>query len=560
MCIRDRYQRRVRGPKMGGTRHQKPKVGLKAELRNARETKHLIYNTNTSAAPPQLAQSSNSIVWDLKYRKPKGSDQHKIEAGPSVVERLLRDKLQSKIGGACSHSELLKMFRHFDKDGSGEIELSEFKKMMSGFNVTLTHPAARAMFRKYDLGGDGSISFEEFKKAVMLEQNPSDPNPPLVCPADFGPREIDYMAKGGGRGLEITRINWHTGKIDATPDMVEKVLRQKLNERTGVGANFELRRAWNLFDRDGSKRITIDELEKVLKSFNLNLSNRRLREFFARYDVDGDGSIDQVEFEAGVLNGKFPKKGRVRNFAGSEDLTRRPSSAQGRIGPALKTGGLTMQNRSGMYSGNTPEAIERTLRSKLGERSTDRACHELHRIWQHYDKDFDHRVDISEFRQILVSFNIHPSDDCLRKMFQRYDGNDDGLIERDEFENAILNGVLPKGNAPTPKPSARTNRSLTSQGFHNEQEARKAQNQMLQAQRGKLEAQARETMALLHQAREVNSRVMHMQESMGGRRSSRRSHGSHRRSSMPQSRTAPGPYLMPLERSSPTLRNHQFMK
>eukprot|EP00658_Telonema_sp_P-2_P069569 TRINITY_DN5889_c0_g1_i1.p1 TRINITY_DN5889_c0_g1~~TRINITY_DN5889_c0_g1_i1.p1 ORF type:complete len:472 (-),score=135.44 TRINITY_DN5889_c0_g1_i1:75-1490(-) len=430
MCIRDRGG----APKMN-------KVGLKVELRNARNTKHLLYGTKRHVQPPALSKSSNSIIWDLNYKKPKGADQHKIEATPNVVERLLRDKLHSRIAGSCSHSELLRLFRHFDKDGSGEIDIHEFKKMMSAFNINLTHPAARVMFAKYDVGGDGTISFQEFKKAVMHQQDPTAPDPPAVCPADFGPSIIDHYSKGGGRGLEITRIDWHTGKIDCAPDMVEKVLRQKLGERTGVGANFELRRAWNLFDRDGSKRITINELDQVLKAFNLNLSRRRLREFFDRYDVNGDGTIDQTEFEAGVLNGKFPKKGRLRQYAGTEDQTRRPQTAQGNIGPALKCGGLTMQ-MNGVFHGNSPEAIERTLRTKLRERSTDRACHELHRIWQHYDKDFDHRVDINEFRQILVAFNIHPSDSCLRQMFDRYDANQDGLVERDEFEHAVLNGCL----------------------------------------------------------------------------------------------------------------------
>ena len=73
------------------------------------------------------------------------------------------------------------------------------------------------------------------------------------------------------------------------------------------------------------------------------------------------------------------------------------------MGPLLKTGGLFQQTRAGMYDGDTPELIERTLRGKLRERSIDRPQYELHRIWQQYDKDFDRRVDINEFRQVRVS-------------------------------------------------------------------------------------------------------------------------------------------------------------
>jgi len=179
--------------------------------------------------------------------------------------------------------------------------------------------------------------------------------------------------------MEITEIDWHTGKINANPAHIEKVLRQKLQERTGVAANVELRRSWKLFDPDGSKQISIDEFEQVLRSFNLNLTRKRLREMFDRYDVNGNGFIDQAEFEAGVLNGRLPRPGeslKKRQFAGDQDQEEAHTS-RGKMGPLLKTGGLFQQTRAGMYDGDTPELIERTLRNKLMESSIDRPQHEL---------------------------------------------------------------------------------------------------------------------------------------------------------------------------------------
>lgn len=504
---------------------KKPRVGLKAELRNARETKHLLYATNTHAQAPVLDKSSNSIVWDLKYTKPRGADQHKIDAPPNVIERLLRDKVNLRMGGSCAHAELLRLFRHYDKDGSGQIELDEFKKMMSAFNILLTHKAAKGMFQKYDTGGDGTISFQEFKKAVMLQKDPREPDPVPVCPGDFGPKEIDHMTKAGGRGMEITEIDWHTGKINASPAHIEKVLRQKLQERTGVAANVELRRSWKLFDPDGSKQISIQEFEQVLKSFNLNLTNKKLREMFDRYDVNGNGFIDQAEFEAGVLNGRLPRRGELgaRSFAGNQDLTDQSAhTSRGKMGPLLKTGGLFLQTRAGLYEGDTPEAIERTLRTKLRERSVDSPHHELHRIWQHYDKDFDHRVDINEFRQVLVAFNIHPSEQCLQRLFDRYSEKGNGLVERQVFEDAVLNGNMPKGGLARAA-GRRSARSKTSMALRGHMDAQADQQGMLKMQQTKLESQARETLDLLKQAKAVNTRVLQMQDSLEGRRSSRSS-------------------------------------
>merc|ERR1711988_1462075 len=226
-----------------------------------------------------------------------------------------------------------------------------------------------------------------------------------------------------------------------------------------MASNHELRRAWNLIAKDGSKRICLDELDSVLKSFNISLSRRKLKEFFGRFDVNGDGTIDQAEFENGIIHGKFPKKlDHSRQYAGREDTDPRPDTAKGKVSRALRNGGITGVDLTGHVSTQTKaEEIERTLRVKLRERSEGRSCHELHRIWQQYDKDFDHRVDINEFKQILVAFNIHPSDGLLRSLFRRYDSNDDGLVERAEFENAVLNGIIPKSSKPQ--------RAHSSQGF-----------------------------------------------------------------------------------------------
>ena len=127
---------------------------------------------------PVLGKSSNSIVWDLKFKKPKGADQHKIETSPDIVERLLRclPQMRAEIaatGIMCTcgwrvpaHMQsycafpgtttkvrlrflsrsmtdrslrALQPLRWLLADGSGPIELSEFKKMMAAFNINLTH-------------------------------------------------------------------------------------------------------------------------------------------------------------------------------------------------------------------------------------------------------------------------------------------------------------------------------------------------------------------------------------------------------------------------------------
>jgi len=442
-----------------------------------------------------------SIVGDLTYVRPKGHDEFKIQAPPLAIERLIRTKLEGRIVGSTSHGELLRLFRHFDRDGSGQIDLQEFKKMMSAFNIKLTDDAAKRMFEQYDRSGDGTISYDEFKAQVMQESHLKKHR---VATTDSGPQDVDYMLKGGGRGLELTNIDWSSGKVESNPLLIERVLRQKLVERTGQASKHELRRAWNLIDKDSMKRLGLEDINMFLKLFNISLTRQKLKDLFARYDVNGEGLIDLASFEGGVLHGRFPKKGHV-NIPSYEDenIDTRPDTTRGRVSRALRNGGITGVDLSGHVSVKTkPEEIERTLRVKLRERSDGRSCHELHRIWMQYDKDFDHRVDINEFKQILVAFNIHPADAMLRSLFKRYDSNSDGLIERAEFENAILNGIIP--NSGQNKVRAATSLGLNSSRHQNLDEN-------LFHERSKLESHARDTLEMLQAAKAANSRVLNLQ-------------------------------------------------
>lgn len=54
----------------------------------------------------------------------------------------------------------------------------------------------------------------------------------------------------------------------------------------------ELRRAFQVFDRDNSGTISTEELRDVLKSVGENLTEPELDEMMRQVDVDGSGTID----------------------------------------------------------------------------------------------------------------------------------------------------------------------------------------------------------------------------------------------------------------------------
>ena len=64
-----------------------------------------------------------------------------------------------------------------------------------------------------------------------------------------------------------------------------------------TNAEDELRKAFEVFDKDGSGTIDSDELRQVLRTMGENLTEAEIEELIQQADRDGNGSID-CEFSA----------------------------------------------------------------------------------------------------------------------------------------------------------------------------------------------------------------------------------------------------------------------
>jgi Ca2+-binding EF-hand superfamily protein len=58
---------------------------------------------------------------------------------------------------------------------------------------------------------------------------------------------------------------------------------------------------------------------------------------------------------------------------------------------------------------------------------------EIFRVFTSFDTDANGLVDEGEFRRILETLGENPSDEVLSLEFAVIDGNDDGLVEFQEF-------------------------------------------------------------------------------------------------------------------------------
>ncbi|CAF1260260.1 unnamed protein product [Didymodactylos carnosus] len=63
-------------------------------------------------------------------------------------------------------------------------------------------------------------------------------------------------------------------------------------------------RVFNLLDLDRSGSISIDELQRFFKIFNLNCTNTFLKELIKQYDENNNGKLDKTEWYQLITSGR----------------------------------------------------------------------------------------------------------------------------------------------------------------------------------------------------------------------------------------------------------------
>ncbi|KAI3975347.1 hypothetical protein MKX01_018789 [Papaver californicum] len=137
----------------------------------------------------------------------------------------------------------------------------------------------------------------------------------------------------------------------------------------------EFQEAFCLFDKDGDGCITIDELATVIRSMDQNPTEEELQEMMREVDVNGNGTIEFVEF----LN----IMGRKMKEADAED----------ELKEAFK---VFDKDQNGYISANEL----RHVMINLGEKLTDE---ELEQMIKEADLDGDGQVNYDEFARMMMA-------------------------------------------------------------------------------------------------------------------------------------------------------------
>lgn len=180
------------------------------------------------------------------------------------IEKSLRNKIETTGFVDDPAKAVEKIFKKFDKNGTGKLTLEEFLAGMQSLNFQGYEKDCTALFRRYDLDHSNTLDFKEFGSALF---------------------------NTGDKKLRATST---IGRV-----------REALTIRAGGYLELkDLTRQFQIMDKDKSGTLSKEEVKegmaKFLRTFNFELKPGEFQKLFLAFDKDGDGSLSYDEFLRGV--------------------------------------------------------------------------------------------------------------------------------------------------------------------------------------------------------------------------------------------------------------------
>jgi len=342
----------------------------------------------------------------------------------------------------ASKEHLVNAFRNFDLNKDGVIQRDEFIEVLTrptAGGAQLSYDEALMLFTQVDLNKDNEVSLEEFaiswgKERVETLQKKEDDILQVINQAQSVGMEV-------GQGA--------VDKVEALRDAkneINQVVYQTLQEQ--IFPEFHhMMNVFNALDTNPPNgKISYMDFAAVLKKKFTALTDEELKILASKYDTDGDGSIDYMEFKEAFL----PRPGAIvfgASFypaapAGVSAPYSAPPIAQlppsQRQPPAAMAGSAGAPLREPLREPSRPpldamtlarvSAIEDTLKTKLDEKFSN-----VRATFRHVDSDGSGFIDAKEFRNILERTHVNIPPEYMDLLIARFDTDGNGKVDFNEF-------------------------------------------------------------------------------------------------------------------------------
>nr|CCA14270.1 conserved hypothetical protein [Albugo laibachii Nc14] len=317
----------------------------------------------------------------------------------SVAElgRLLATKLEAKSIGSADHFR--QSFRFFST--TGKIKFEDFQARLEQLQIFITLSKCRELFEQFDANQDGEIDLSEFTDKLMVKDGfakTEDATRSRKAPAVVPPFAIE---------------NSESLTLDRVLDLLHQKFEQYISSERDLH-----RKAFELIRK--SSDITLSDLINALHRLGLRVSRPVSKLLFEYFDCDYAGALDLSKLLGGI-----------RRHGKSSEMAHATSNSDRVVGKERCEMVMKHMQRSW-----TMQQIEQMLRGKIEQRTSKSSdCfRQAFRIFKKVNG-----IKLEEFHTCLRSCGLTLTFEQSKELFERYDRNNSGDIDLNEF----IHGVLP---------------------------------------------------------------------------------------------------------------------
>jgi len=181
---------------------------------------------------------------------------------------------------ATRFTQVRKAFRTLDEDASGKLSYDELKSVLLMFNLAIPTKVINKIIQLADMDGDGEIDYSEFARIMTAD-------------------DIIYLTPGVKTGGLTAAVAKREGPATLRPGVTEaeirhaqKTLRGEFEEKYS-----KLTDAFKFIDTDRTGQLERSEIKGLMLQFNINdVSDAAMDNLIDFADFDGDGQINYAEF------------------------------------------------------------------------------------------------------------------------------------------------------------------------------------------------------------------------------------------------------------------------
>lgn len=224
--------------------------------------------------------------------------------------------------------------------------------------------------------------------------------------------------------------------VAGKPIPLEKLIQDKVGQR-GAGGAHQLRKMFQAFDLDGSGTVSIDEMDRFLRSNNIKVHKETLSKFFDTWagdkvredlriedkDDDDDTTLNYMEFIEKILPADYPQRDRKTQYA--EDVASMARNDKDKDKKVVKHEIASFRDFTNLFQ------------DKISTKSPGGGA-ELRNMFSMFDRDKKGYVTFDDLIHCAERWNITPTERVKKQCRIQWEIPDDGRLTFDDFVAHVL--------------------------------------------------------------------------------------------------------------------------